>query len=153
MNKEEQLDRNGGKTHQTHLSSYSFLIFRINDTNFRLFIQVCWDSLVFQFFKMLIIYNKKKCNSCKIVSLQDLSAGLFQIILSIPRNMYTYSDTVDTVDNTINDIFHTCTTIKKELSSFRFHYRPAYLCPSLLQWLIRRNIHPNDWIRKASATL
>lgn len=67
MNKEEQLDRNGGKTNQTHLSSYSFLIFRINDTNFRLFIQVDWDSLVFQFFKLyflliLIIYNKKKCN-------------------------------------------------------------------------------------------
>lgn len=49
---------------------------------------------------MLIIYNKKKCNSCKIVSLQDLSAGPFQIILSIPRNMYIYSDTVD---NTINE--------------------------------------------------
>lgn len=49
---------------------------------------------------MLIIYNKKKCNLCKIVSLQDLSAGLFQIILSIPRNMYIYSDTVD---NTINE--------------------------------------------------
>lgn len=68
-------------------------------------------------------------NGGKTNQTQDLSAGLFQIILSIPRNMYIYSDTVD---NTINDIFHTCTTIKKELSSFRFHYRSAYLCPSLL---------------------
>lgn len=134
-NEQRGTTRYGGKTNQTHLSSYSFLIFRINDTNFRLFIQVDWDSLVFQFFQLyffliLIIYNEKNCNSCKIVSLQDPSAGLFQIILSIPRNIYIYSDTVD---NTINDIFHTCTTIKKELSSFRFHYRPAYLCPSLLQ--------------------
>lgn len=123
MNKEEQLDRNGGKTHQTHLSSYSFLIFRINDTNFRLFIQVYWDSLVFQFFKMLIIYNKKKCNSCKIVSLQDLSAGLFQIILSIPRNMYIYSDTVDTVIRLM--IFSTpVQLLKKSYLAFAFIIGP-----------------------------
>lgn len=58
------------------------------------------SSLNCIFFLILIIYNKKKCNSCKIVSLQDPSAGPFQIILSIPRNMYIYSDTVD---NTINE--------------------------------------------------